>query len=226
MKLGSHNSMSYMKPQWWMRPFAFMARCQSEDLNKQWKCGVRMFDLRIIFNKNGIPYFAHGLATYRLPGGASNVEYVLNWLSYKASKTKDKVVVRIINERNKDEVKFSDFCNRIDDQYPNLQFCGFRNKNNKGNFNHWKDRTTGISHDGDNGYIDRDGFHSFPTSNQPIINFIDKYSSDNCSNHSHCTGWWIDDIWPWIYAKLHNSKWRNQYQDYDGYLMQDFVGQY
>nr|DAH01868.1 MAG TPA: hypothetical protein [Crassvirales sp.] len=34
MKLGTHNSMSYLKPKrWWMRPFHFIAKCQSRHID-------------------------------------------------------------------------------------------------------------------------------------------------------------------------------------------------
>ncbi len=235
MILGSHNTMSYLKPQWWMRPFAFMARCQSEDLETQWNRGVRMFDLRIVF-ENGIPYFAHGLATYKgIKKGTSTypkkvVEYVLTWLNIHASLSKEKVIVRVINERNKDEVLFEDFCNKIDETYKYLQFCGFRNKNSKGYFNHWTIREAGMTGVGDTGaiglvYKDPDKFCSVRGIGYQI-KFIDKYSSDNCDKHNHCTGSWLDDWCPWIYAKLFNRKWRDYYKDYDGILLQDFVGQF
>ena len=38
MIIGSHNSWSYLPPKhWWMRPFAFMARCQSCDIQAQYE---------------------------------------------------------------------------------------------------------------------------------------------------------------------------------------------
>ncbi len=60
--IGTHNSMTYLRPQkwygWFMIPFA---RCQRKTIEEQWHDGARCFDLRIRFTKQGEPYFAHGL---------------------------------------------------------------------------------------------------------------------------------------------------------------------
>lgn len=60
--IGTHNSMTYLRPQkwygWFMIPFA---RCQRKTIEQQWNDGARCFDLRIRFTKQGEPYFAHGL---------------------------------------------------------------------------------------------------------------------------------------------------------------------
>ena len=67
MRLGSHNSMSYLRPsQWWLRPFAWIGRCQSQTIGEQFIVwGVRWFDLRLAFDKKGQPYFAHGIFSYK-----------------------------------------------------------------------------------------------------------------------------------------------------------------
>lgn len=60
--IGTHNSMTYLRPQkwygWFIIPFA---RCQRKTIEEQWHDGARCFDLRIRFTKKGEPYFAHGL---------------------------------------------------------------------------------------------------------------------------------------------------------------------
>ena len=53
--------------------------------------------------------------------------------------------------------------------------------------------------------------------------FIDKYASWNHDVFNRGTGWYWDDLWPWIYAKFHNKKWKEFYKDYDGYLLIDFI---
>lgn len=64
-KLGTHNSMTYMKPRTTqmlaMWPFA---KCQSMTYTEQYDFGVRFFDLRIRFI-DGKPYFAQGVASGR-----------------------------------------------------------------------------------------------------------------------------------------------------------------
>ena len=66
MILGSHNSWSYLPPRrWWMRPIAFMAKCQRVDIRTQYeRYGVRCFDLRVRFNKYGLGIVAHGIVEY------------------------------------------------------------------------------------------------------------------------------------------------------------------
>ena len=231
MTPASHNSMSYIKPQWWLRPFAFMAKCQSVDFLKQYKAGARMFDLRIAFEKDGTPYFAHGLASYK----GVNVYKVLDWLSLfsRAHKhrTGELIVVRVLNERNNHEARFHDFCTEIDEKYPNLQFCGFRNKNGKGPFWNWSIRGGKGVGVGDTGESHSEGknstCHIVPDDKFRIV-FVDKYSSDNCQKHNngHCTGRWYDDLCPRLYAWLYNKRNRQKFETADGFLMQDFVGVY
>ena len=67
MIYGSHNSWSFLKPKhWWLRPFAFTARCQNIDIEKQYLLyDVRCFDLRINFDKKGELYICHGPLRYK-----------------------------------------------------------------------------------------------------------------------------------------------------------------
>jgi len=48
MNKASHNTMTYLPVrQWWLRPFAFMARCQSKDIKDQ--CRITgFFDIRVL----------------------------------------------------------------------------------------------------------------------------------------------------------------------------------
>ena len=227
MILGSHNTMSYLRPQWWLRPFGFMAKCQSEHIMFQFQEGARMFDLRVVF-KNGIPHFAHGLATY----GGESIDTILDrlncWSRAEHELTGKRLVVRVILERGKDYVTFTDFCNRIDRTYTEIQFCGFRSKDWKF-CGYWYIRDGSGVGIGDTGSVDLKG-KDWSYSSRPCsgfhIEFKDKYSSDNCDKHSHCTGFWFDDLWPRWFARKFNKKWREEFADYDGFLMQDFVGKY
>lgn len=117
MKLGSHNTMTYLKPKkWYMYPFQFLARCQSKNIEEQYNLGARWFDLRIAFDKHCNPYFKHGLMDYK-----GNVFDVLDFLA-----TKDDVIVRILLE--KDSPLFYNFCEHIESKYPNIKFCGGERK--------------------------------------------------------------------------------------------------
>lgn len=117
MKLGSHNTMTYLKPKkWYLYPFQFIARCQSKNIEKQYMLGARWFDLRIAFDKKGRPEFRHGLMSYK-----GDVFKVLSFLN-----NQNDVVVRILLE--KDHPFFKDFCQHIEEQYPNISFTGGQRK--------------------------------------------------------------------------------------------------
>lgn len=64
-KIISHNSWSYLPVrQWWLKPFAWMARCQDIRAGLQSWVSVEGFDIRVRFDKYGAPHFAHGLIEY------------------------------------------------------------------------------------------------------------------------------------------------------------------
>ena len=50
MILASHNSLTYYKPQWYLRPLAWIGRCQSKTIQEQYELGVRYFDIRIKYD--------------------------------------------------------------------------------------------------------------------------------------------------------------------------------
>ena len=124
--LGSHNSWSYMTPmKWWMKPIAFMARCQNTDIRTQYeKYGVRCFDLRIRFDKYGIGVVSHGIVEYC---ETFRVRQDLEWLAGKGD-----VIVRVMHEvrssrqyraRRKD--LFVRFCKALEEDYRHIHFwCG------------------------------------------------------------------------------------------------------
>lgn len=113
MKLGSHNTMTYLKPKkWYMYPFQFLARCQSKTIEEQYNLGARWFDLRIAFDKRCNPYFKHGLMNYE-----GDVFAVLDYLS-----TKHDAVVRILLE--KDSPLYYNFCQHLEEIYPSMMLCG------------------------------------------------------------------------------------------------------
>lgn len=94
--IGTHNSMTYLRPQkwygWFMIPFA---RCQNKTIEQQWHDGARCFDLRIRFTKQGEPYFAHGLyeCTHK-----ANPAHVLEDLYKLMIRDNEQAVVRLILE--------------------------------------------------------------------------------------------------------------------------------
>lgn len=185
MIIGSHNSMSYCKPKnKWLTPFTWMARCQKVDLHTQFfEYNVRYFDLRINFNKRGFPTFAHGFMKWK-----AQVYNTLDYLSHYAMSVEGPVYVRIILERNfesKDEVfqeqQFEEFCRVIQKTYIPLTFVGGRRKYD------WKQ------------------IYDFHTE-EPTLD--DRYSSTTnpFGGNKNSKLAKIDDLWPWLYAKLHNKK--------------------
>lgn len=126
MILGSHNSWSYLPPRrWWMRPIAFMAKCQRVDIRKQYEQGVRCFDLRVRFNKHGLGIVAHGIVEYCHT--ASQIYEDLAWLNEQGD-----CWVRVIHEvrtlrqyKNRNRKLFSHFCCRLENEYTGIHFwCG------------------------------------------------------------------------------------------------------
>lgn len=191
MLIGSHNSITYSSPKkWWMRPFLFIARCQSKTIEEQFeKYDIRLFDLRIKI-KNGQAIFAHGSMDYKQP-----IEPILNYLNNKASNCEE-VYVRILSENKPEEYEneFISWCQDAEQKYPNLRFFGGRNKYT------WKQ------------------IYKFKS---PEPTYLDKYSSYN-KEKGKITGTYLDDWFPWIYAKFHNKKNIKVGTDRD-YLLIDFV---
>lgn len=116
---GSHDTMTYLKLKcflgWLAIPFA---KCQNKTIQEQYNVGVRCFDLRVTFDKEGNPIFANGIAKFE-----GDVWQILNCL-----KDMSNVHVRVIledtkvNERN--VVKFLDFCYTLSSKFPNIKCFG------------------------------------------------------------------------------------------------------
>lgn len=125
MKLGTHNSMTYLPlKKWYLYPVRFMARCQKLNIEEQYKLGARMFDIRISYDNKGMPEFRHGCIAYK-----GNVEEVLRYLN----STKARVYVRLLLEvkNNKDlhrqESLFLMDCPKWEATYKGITFfCGRR----------------------------------------------------------------------------------------------------
>ena len=62
--LGSHNSMTYLKPQkWWMKLINFTSKCQNKNIEEQYAAGVRYFDIRVCIGEHDTmpTHYGHGL---------------------------------------------------------------------------------------------------------------------------------------------------------------------
>ena len=131
MKLGSHDSMTYLPvKQWYFKPFRWTARCQRASIHDQYyKYGAKLFDIRVRFEKDGTPTFAHGPIKFK-----GDVMRTIEQLNNFAKLNNDEIKVRVILESNSEmknqaaqEKKFIEFCEKIQQDYTNLYFfCGKR----------------------------------------------------------------------------------------------------
>lgn len=165
MIIGSNNSMSYLRPQWWLRPFSWIWRHQTKTIDEQLNAGCRAFDLRIAHKSSwGREWdkrweqgwvFASGWATYK-DKQIEDVLIQLNDISRAGIQMgKQPIIVRVILERGNDwdYIPFEEYCRRIDNRYPNLQFCGFRTRNINKFHTHWRRRDKNRCGCGDHGSI-------------------------------------------------------------------------
>ena len=124
-KLASHDSMTYLKPnEWYLAPFKFMAQCQNKTIEEQYEdYGIRYFDLRIKFNRDCQPVFAHGMMTFK-----GNVWKILEYLNNKGEKVWVRLLLEISKSDEIQESAFSSFCKLIESKYTNLIFHNGRRK--------------------------------------------------------------------------------------------------
>lgn len=125
MELGTHNSMTYLKPKkWYMYPFQFIARCQSKTIKEQYEdYNIRLFDIRITYDRDGNPEFRHGSMAYK-----GDVYEVLNWLNSRGEKVKIRLLLEINKPSIHSEIFFVYDCKRFGELYPNLTFYEGRRK--------------------------------------------------------------------------------------------------
>lgn len=193
MKLGSHNSWTFApKAKWWFP--AFTARCQSKNIQKQYKAGVRLFDLRLQL-KGAVWCVAHGYCVFH-----ANWKNDILWLSQQ----EEKVYVRVFLEYNRkpqnEETiinKFSDLCAYLEHRFETIKFFG--------------------------GILKYNGrrVHNFINTDIPQIE--GRISSDTSLFKSDNRFLAIlDDLWPWLYAFLYNKK-SYANHDTNKYLFLDFI---
>ena len=143
MILGSHNSMTYLRPRrWWMRLFRIFGRCQNKTIQQQFDSGVRCFDLRVSHTTNDGWSFSHGLIDYRLPADFTEAPDIPNPLNYPVHSVlsllnslatdSDPVYIRFILEKINhvyDPALFQGLCEAIQKMYRHLTFIGGVYKN-------------------------------------------------------------------------------------------------
>lgn len=198
MKLGSHNSFTYLKPKhWWMYPFIPIARCQSKTVTEQFNLGARWFDLRVRYDKNDRLIVAHGLMVYK--ADVETVCQILDLLNIQAHCAKEDVYIRVLYEligkdksdkTKEHEAQFSGFCDFIQSRFKHLTFVGGQRKYD---------------------WVRIYDFHTQPPKS------VDKYSS--------MTWLKIDDWQPWLYATVMNNRNWKQCKNIepDAFMLADFI---
>lgn len=118
MILASHNSLTYNNPQWYLRPFAWIGRCQDLNIDEQYAYGVRYFDIRVKFD-GIIAISGHGFLTYHV---------CIDDILRKIEMFNETCIVRITLEDSKasysDKTKFKIACEYWESVFANTIFTG------------------------------------------------------------------------------------------------------
>lgn len=205
MKLGSHNTMTYLRPKvFWQRLLPFVGKCQSVDYKVQHSLGAVGYDLRLFWDDDGKLEYRHGFL--RFP--ADNIDEVL---SYAES---NNIIVRVLLEvrsynkllvSNIDELRsrFKAYCSEIEEKYPSILFFGGQESGSGEKLYTFKN---------DTGDLAIEELHSSVTS---LFKSHNKFLR------------MIDDLFPIIYSLIKNEKNIRAYQnnkDKDNtYLYVDYI---
>ena len=205
MKLGSHNTMTYLRPKvFWQRLLPFVGRCQSVDYKVQHSLGAVGYDLRLFWGDDGQLEYRHGFL--RFP--ANNIDEVL---SYAES---NNIIVRVLLEvrsYNKaligdiDELhsRFKAYCSDIEKKYPSILFFGGQESGSGEKLYTFKN---------DMGNLAIEELHSSVTS---LFKSHNKFLR------------MIDDLFPIIYSLIKNEKniraYQNNKDKENTYLYVDYI---
>ena len=205
MKLGSHNTMTYLRPKvFWQRLLPFVGRCQSVDYKVQHSLGAVGYDLRLFWDDDGKLEYRHGFL--RFP--ADNIDEVL---SYAES---NNIIVRVLLEvrsynkpliSNIDELRsrFKAYCSDIEKKYPSIIFFGGQESGSGEKLYTFKN---------DMGNLAIEELHSSVTS---LFKSHNKFLR------------MIDDLFPIIYSLIKNEKniraYQNNKDKENTYLYVDYI---
>lgn len=205
MKLGSHNTMTYLRPKvFWQRLLPFIGRCQSVDYKVQHSLGAVGYDLRLFWDDDGKLEYRHGFL--RFP--ADNIDEVL---SYAES---NNIIVRVLLEvrsynkpliSNIDELRsrFKAYCSEIEEKYHSILFFGGQESGSGEKLYTFKN---------DTGNLAIEELHSSVTS---LFKSHNKFLR------------MIDDLFPIIYSLIKNEKniraYQNNKDKENTYLYVDYI---
>lgn len=205
MKLGSHNTMTYLRPKvFWQRLLPFIGRCQSVNYKVQHSLGAVGYDLRLFWDSDGQLEYRHGVLRF----SADNIDEVL---SYAES---NNIIVRVLLEvrsynkgliGNIDELRsrFKAYCSEIEEKYPSILFFGGQESGSGEKLYTFKS---------DTGDLAIEELHSSVTS---------LFKSNNKFLRM------IDDLFPIIYSLIKNEKniraYQNNKDKENTYLYVDYI---
>lgn len=205
MKLGSHNTMTYLRPKvFWQRLLPFIGRCQSVDYKVQHSLGAVGYDLRLFWDSDGQLEYRHGFLRF----SADNIDEVL---SYAES---NNIIVRVLLEvrsynkgliGNIDELRsrFKAYCSEIEEKYPSIIFFGGQESGSGEKLYTFKN---------DTGNLAIEELHSSVTS---LFKSHNKFLR------------MIDDLFPIIYSLIKNEKnirgYQNNKDKENTYLYVDYI---
>ena len=179
--IGSHNTMSYLKPSNWLLYLGYLisAKCQNKSWLEQIDSGVRVFDIRVFpeYDKHGITFWRYGHGLTKFTRNSPHIYLIANILNEKAKKDNKPMYMRIILERCKSErdvQKFINLCAYLELTFPHVKFLGGNRKKD------WKKCYTFSSDITDNNV------------NQPVSSMAEDAR-------------WYEKICPWLYAKRMNK---------------------
>lgn len=126
MILGSHNSMTYLKPsKWYQRLARFCYRNQSISLCEQIKAGVCYFDIRVRKNKDDKWVFAHGLVEFKFDKYLYDIyEYMYLLNVYSENNFIVKLTLEITKPDIKQEEQFKTLCINLKYAHSRITFVG------------------------------------------------------------------------------------------------------
>lgn len=123
IKLGTHNSLTYLPPQWYFRWLNFTSKCQNLTIEEQYDFGVRYFDFRIKFTRKGKVRAGHGIMTYK-----ADFDSIYNFLNKKGDCYINIVLENFPWQKDKKDSLFVRYVKEIIQKYPQIRFVGGEKK--------------------------------------------------------------------------------------------------
>lgn len=119
MLIGAHDTATANKPRYWWGYITLpISRCQKRTVKELIGEGVRCLDLRITFDRDGKPGYAHGITRFK---GDPMEDIGL------LSTVEDGTARMILEDTGQDERKeelFKTFCSEAERLYPGVRFFG------------------------------------------------------------------------------------------------------